>query len=851
MIASIAKRLLGWTSARELRRFSREVEAVGSHEESMRAMPDDAFPALTQALRERAAAGEALGALLPEAFAAAREAARRVLGQRPYDVQLIGAVALHHGRIAEMRTGEGKTLVAVLPAYLNSLTGRGVHVVTVNDYLARRDSAEMGRVLQFLGCSVGCVVPGMIDDWRRAAYAADVTYATNAEVGFDHLRDNMKQTRGEMVQRPFSYAIVDEVDSILVDEARTPLIISGQGPDCSVAASIACEAVAALSDSDWDADIKHRSVALTERGLLAIEGVLRGMGVIEGDGAHLHDEDHLDMVPFVHQALRARVLFQRDKDYVVQDGKVAIVDANTGRVMDGRRWSDGLHQAIEAREGVEILPDNVTMASITYQNLFRMYPKLSGMTGTAATEEEEFRDIYGLEVVQVPTNLPVARVDSDDELFLTEADRDGAVADLVAAASARGQPVLVGTSSIERSEALSAVFAARGVRHAVLNARHHEQEARIVAQAGRPGAVTISTNMAGRGTDIRLGGNVDALLDEVVAPDADPGMRQEVRAQLAAQVEEDARAVRAAGGLLVVGTERHESRRVDDQLRGRSGRQGDPGASRFMVSLEDELMRRFMGPRVAAMLPKLGVEPGEAIAHPWLTRSVRKAQERVEAQNFEARKGVLRYDTLVNVQRKVFYSHRMSILDGEVATGTLEAMREDAVSQLAAAAMPAHSFPEQWDVEGLRGRVAEIFDVHVPVAAWAAEEGVEPEAIRDRLMAAIEARRSDLLAGVPPEAVAEMERRVLIQSLDGAWQDYLSSLDLLRDGIGLRAYAQRDPVHEWNQVASSMFERMFDAAAHRAITVLSRMTIVPQDAAPADEPMTFDHGFWPQVPAAA
>jgi preprotein translocase subunit SecA len=824
MLGAVAN-LFGSPQARAVRSLRREVEAVNKLEPKYASMSDGELSGVTAALRRRHAEGEGVDGLLPDAFAAVREAAKRVLGQRPYDVQVMGGVVLHRGNIAEMKTGEGKTLVAVMPAYLNAIPGEGVHVVTVNDYLARRDSMEMGRVFAFLGMATGCVLPEMAAHDRRAAYAADVTYVVNSELGFDYLRDNMKMARGEQVLRPFRYAIVDEVDSILIDEARTPLIISGRAAEQTGAVGLADTLVGHLAEGDWEVDLRQRTACFTDAGLARLEGMLRGCGLLSDEG-HLHDGQHSWTLPFLHQALRARLLYERDKHYIVHDGKLMIVDENTGRIMDGRRWSDGLHQAMEAKERVEVQPENHTLASVTYQNFFHLYPKLSGMTGTAQTDAVEFSTVYGLDVVQIPTNKPVARADHDDEIYRTSDERDEAVAALVAEASSRGQPVLVGTSSIERSETLSALFERRGIRHAVLNARHHEQEAHIIAQAGRPGAVTIATNMAGRGTDIKLGGNVDFLLSDTLPPDAPPEVAAVVREQLAAQVAEAAGRVRAAGGLLVVGTERHESRRVDDQLRGRSGRQGDPGASKFLISLGDELMRRFGGERLAAFVGAAGLKPGEPIVHPWVSRSVRKAQERIEAQNFEARLNLIKYDAAVNSQRKAFYARRAAMMDSADIAAIVVAMRDDAVGQICAASVPAGSWPEQWDVVGLASDFERLFGFSPPLSEWAAEEGVGPAEMVARARKAVADARAAQFAGVDPAAVAMLERSIVLQSMDAAWRDHLASLDHLREGIGLRAIGQRNPLHEWNVDAADMFEHLFDRAAEQAVAALSRLTLV-------------------------
>jgi preprotein translocase subunit SecA len=667
----------------------------------------------------------------------------------------------------------------------------------------------------------------MEDAERRLAYGADVTYATNSEIGFDYLRDNMKPAHVQRVQRPFSFAIVDEVDSILIDEARTPLIISGPGPDLSSSVALAHRAVSSLTEADWKVDIKRRSVSLTDDGLYSLERALAAEGAIS-PGGHLHDTTHMGLVPFVHAALRARVLFIRDKDYIVRDGEVIIIDENTGRTMAGRRYHDGLHQALEAKEGVQILPETHTMASITYQNFFRLYPKLSGMTGTAMTEADEFAEIYNLSVVDIPTNAPCIRDDAEDEVYCTEAEKFAAVVSLIGERHRAGQPMLVGTASIERSETLSAMLSARGIPHSVLNARQHSQEARIVAQAGRPGAVTISTNMAGRGTDIKLGGNADFLISEVLSADAGEAEREELRAQIVPQVEAAAREVCRAGGLLVIGTERHESRRVDDQLRGRSGRQGDPGASRFFASFEDDLMRRFGGPRMSRMLASLGLQPGEPITHPWVSRAVRKAQQKIEEQNFDIRKNLLKYDDPVNQQRKAFYRQRNAILDGSEDVGlALRDLRQRIVAEAVSHAMPAHAFPEQWDTGHLASVMKRVFDLTPPVAEWAAEEGVGPNQMAGRLGAAVETSMAGRFGAVPASLMADIERQVLIQSIDNGWKEHLADLDVLREGIGLRSYGQLNPLYEWQSEVAAMFTAMFARSTEQTLAVLSRITVAP------------------------
>ncbi|SEA31730.1 preprotein translocase subunit SecA [Rubrimonas cliftonensis] len=838
MFGLIARKLVGTANDRKVKGARKTVAQINALEPEMSALSDAALAARTEAFRARVAAGESLDALLPEAFAAVREAARRALGLRPFDVQLVGGIMLHQGRIAEMKTGEGKTLVATLPVYLNALTGRGVHVVTVNDYLARRDAAWMSKVYGFLGLTTGVIVPGIDDANRREAYACDVTYATNNELGFDYLRDNMKFRLEDMVQRGHAYAIVDEVDSILVDEARTPLIISGPAQDQSTLYVGVDALMPSLAPEHYEVDEKQRSAILTEDGNEFIEEKLREAGLVK-EGATLYDPENVSIVHHVNQALRAHKLFTRDKDYIVKNGKVVIIDEFTGRMMDGRRWGDGLHQAVEAKEGCPIQPENVTMASITFQNYFRLYDKLGGMTGTALTEAEEFHSIYGLDVVEIPTNVPVARVDDDDQVYRTGREKTHAIIEAIKDGRRRGQPILVGTTSIEKSEQLSEALKAAGVPHKVLNARYHEQEAFIVAQAGRPGAVTIATNMAGRGTDIKLGGNVEMAVAEQVGEEADP----EKVASITARVEEETEALRqqalTAGGLWVIGTERHESRRIDNQLRGRSGRQGDPGRSSFFLSLEDDLMRIFGGGRMDSMLQRLGLEEGEAIVHRWVNKAIEKAQGKVEARNFDIRKNLLKFDDVMNDQRKAIFAQRREIMEAGDLSDTVKDMRHDVIGELVARHIPERAYAEQWDAKGLHTEVAKYFGRELPIEQWAAEEGVDDETIRERLYAETDKAAAQKNAEMGSDISRQIEKAVLLQTVDTMWREHLVTLDHLRSVIGLRGYGQRDPLNEYKSEAFSLFESLLSRLRFEVTGQLShvRLAAPPPPAQPPAQAM--------------
>ncbi len=824
MLASLARSIFGNANDRSLKGYQRRVPEINAHEPAMAALSDAGLSAKTAEFRARLAEGATLDELLPEAFAAVREAARRVLGMRHFDVQMIGGMVLHGGKIAEMKTGEGKTLVATLPVYLNALPAKGVHVVTVNDYLARRDAEWMGQIYGFMGMTTGVIVHGLDDEQRRAAYAADITYGTNNEFGFDYLRDNMKYRLEDMAQRDFAYAIVDEVDSILIDEARTPLIISGPAEDSSdLYRQVNAVVRDLVRDTDtYEKEEKFKTVTLTEAGTEQVEQRLREAGVLtEGT---LYDIFNVSVVHHVQQSLRSHTLFARDVDYIVQDDKVVIIDEFTGRKMEGRRYSDGLHQALEAKEGVTVQAENQTLASITFQNYFRIYPKLAGMTGTALTEADEFAEIYKLDVVEIPTNVPVQRGDGDDEVYRSAAEKYEAVATLIAEAREKGQPVLVGTTSIEKSEIISELLTQKVVPHAVLNARFHEQEARIVSQAGAPGAITIATNMAGRGTDIKLGGNLDMRLKLELA-----GVEEaEYEARAAAMAAEVAAAhdvVKAAGGLLVIGTERHESRRIDNQLRGRSGRQGDPGASRFFLSLEDDLMRIFGSERMGGMLQKLGLKPGEAIIHPWINRALEKAQKKVEARNFDTRKNVLKYDDVMNSQRKEVYGQRREFMLAADVSETVDDMRAEVIDAAVTRRIPAKAFSELWEGEALAEDCRRLLNLELPVAAWAAEEGIDEEAIRERIVAASDAQMAAKAAAFGADLMRFVEKSVLLQTLDGVWKEHLLVLDQLRQGIHLRSYGQRDPLNEYKSEAFALFNAMLDDLKQRVTSTVTGLEL--------------------------
>ena len=835
---ALARKVFGSSNDRRLKAMRPRIEAINALENEMEALSDADLAARTVKFREDLANGAKLDDLLVPAFATVREASRRALGMRPFDVQLIGGMVLHEGSISEMKTGEGKTLVATLPVYLNALEGKGVHVVTVNDYLATRDAEWMGRLYKFLGLTVGVIVHGMDDDQRRAAYACDVTYGTNNELGFDYLRDNMKYERGQMVQRGHNFAIVDEVDSILIDEARTPLIISGPLDDKSDLYNSVDVLIPNLVESDYEIDEKQRTATFTEEGTEKMENLLREAGLMKGDS--LYDIENVAIVHHANNALRAHRLFQKDKDYIVRNGEIVIIDEFTGRMMPGRRYSEGLHQALEAKEKVAIQPENQTLASVTFQNYFRMYSKLAGMTGTAATEAEEFGNIYGLDVAEIPTNLPISRADEDDEVYRTTEEKYKAIVDEIRAANAKGQPILVGTTSIEKSEFLAERLRADGVTSfQILNARHHEQEAQIVAQAGVPGAITIATNMAGRGTDIQLGGNADMRVANELGDMEEGAERKKKEEAIRADIQALKEKALAAGGLYVLATERHESRRIDNQLRGRSGRQGDPGRSKFYLSLQDDLMRIFGSERMDGMLQKLGLQEGEAIIHPWINKALEKAQKKVEARNFDIRKNLLKYDDVMNDQRKVVFEQRLELMDGESLTETVAEMRQDVIDDMVARNIPEKAYAEQWDTEKLKEDVRTHLNLDLPVDEWAAEEGIDEEVIRERLTEAADKAAAERAERFGPEIMTYVEKTVLLQTLDHLWREHLVNLDHLRSVIGFRGYAQRDPLNEYKSEAFELFQGML-ANLRQAVTAqLMRVELV-REAADAPPPQAPD-----------
>ena len=833
---TLASKVFGSSNDRKLKKYGPIVDQINALEAETKALSDEALRARTDEFRARLREGAELDDLLPEAFATVREAAIRTLGQRHFDVQLIGGMVLHEGRIAEMKTGEGKTLVATLPVYLNALAGRGVHVVTVNDYLAKRDAAWMGAIYKFLGLTAGCIVHELSDQQRREQYACDVTYGTNNEFGFDYLRDNMKYASSEMVQRGHVFAIVDEVDSILIDEARTPLIISGPLDDRSELYNTIDTFIPKLEAGDFELDEKTRIVTLTEAGNEKVERMLGEAGLLKGDS--LYDIENVTVVHHVQQALRAYKLFQRDRDYIVKNDEVIIIDEFTGRMMQGRRYSEGLHQALEAKEHVAIQPENQTFATITFQNYFRLYEKLAGMTGTAATEADEFLETYGIDVVEVPTNALMIRADEDDEVYRTAQEKYRAIIRLIKEARKRGQPMLVGTVSIEKSEILAGMLKKENVPHQVLNARYHEQEAHIIAQAGVPGAITIATNMAGRGTDIQLGGNPDMLLEDWVVEETKKGAEPPAdavakkRAEIAAQVAKRKTEALEAGGLYVVGTERHESRRIDNQLRGRSGRQGDPGQSRFFLSLEDDLMRIFGSERMDGMLKALGLKEDEAIIHPWINKALEKAQAKVEARNFDMRKNLLKYDNVMNDQRKAIFEQRRELLGDADLNETVTEMRRQVVDDLIATHIPEKSYPEQWDTAGLTEAAKGIFDLDAPIAEWAAEEGIGDVELHERLMKATDESTAKKAADIGPQIMRQIERAVLLQTLDNLWREHLVTLEHLRQVIGLRGYGQRDPLNEYKSESFTLFEHMLGRLREAVTGQLAHVELAKPDEVP-------------------
>ena len=890
MFGGILRSVFGSSNDRRLKGYKPKVAAINALETELSSLSDEALAQRTVTFREQLAAGKTLDDLLVPAFATVREAAKRVLGQRHFDVQLIGGMVLHEGAIAEMRTGEGKTLVATLPVYLNALAGNGVHVVTVNDYLARRDAEWMGQIYRFLGMSVGIIVHGLDDMERRTAYAADITYGTNNEFGFDYLRDNMKYDFGQMAQRGHTYAIVDEVDSILIDEARTPLIISGPTEDRSDLYLAIDALVPRFRTGDFEIDEKQRTVHLTEAGNEHIEQLLAEAGILK-EGASLYEAANSAIVHHVNSALRAHTLFTKDKDYIVRfnpetrQEEVVIIDEFTGRMMPGRRYSEGLHQALEAKERAHIQPENVTLASITFQNYFRLYKKLAGMTGTAATEAEEFQQIYNLEVIEIPTNVGVARLDQDDEVYRTAAEKENAIADEIARAKSRGQPVLVGTTSIEKSEQLAELLVKRGFRQvdladpnafkplldgdqgtaeeklfAVLNARYHEQEAFIVAQAGVPGAITIATNMAGRGTDIQLGGNLKIRIENECAglegADREAAIARikgeiERNRELVMQSGEDveiepakgskpAKTFKAPGGLYVIGCERHESRRIDNQLRGRSGRQGDPGRSKFFLSLDDDLMRIFGSDRMDSILKKLGLQEGEAIAHPWVNKALETAQKKVEARNFEIRKNILKYDDVMNDQRKVVFEQRRELMSQDSLVDTIRDMRHGVVEDMIARHIPEGAYPEAWSVDALKEETARFLALDLPVDEWAREEGIADEEIRERLLNAADDAYVAREEKNTPELMRYIEKQVVLQTLDHLWREHLVTLDHLRQVIGWRGYAQRDPLNEFKSEAFDLYDKLLGNLRETVTGQLMRVEVVYDEPPAGENPVSID-----------
>ena len=830
VLAAIAKAIFGSANDRQVKKYLPRVAAINALEPEYEKLTDEQLKAKTQEFRAQLAAGKSLDDILEPAFATVREASKRVLGMRHFDVQLIGGMVLNNRSIAEMKTGEGKTLVATLAVYLNALPGKGVHLVTVNDYLVRRDLSWMGQIYRFLGLTTGIIVHGLDDAERKASYAADITYGTNNEFGFDYLRDNMKYSRDQMVQRGHEYAIVDEVDSILIDEARTPLIISGPSADRSSLYEMADTLIPLLGEGDFEIDEKQRSATFTDAGIEKLEAALVENGQLKGE--NLYDIENVALVHHLNSALRAHKMFQREKDYIVRNDEVVIIDEFTGRMMPGRRYSEGLHQALEAKEHVKIQAENQTLASITFQNYFRLYKKLAGMTGTAATEAEEFGDIYGLTVTSIPTNVPVKRKDEDDAIFRTAAEKFDEIANLIVDARGRGQPILVGTTSIEKSEMLAEILRGKGIKDiAVLNARHHEQEAQIVADAGVSGAVTIATNMAGRGTDIQLGGNLEMRIEKEAA--GLEGAEREARiAEIKRTIAEDKAKVLAAGGLYIIGTERHESRRIDNQLRGRAGRQGDPGHSKFFLSLQDDLMRIFPVESMDSMLSKLGLEQGESITHPWVTKAIERAQARVEARNFDIRKNILKYDDVMNDQRKAIFTERLELMDSEDVAETVNEMRHQVVDDIIAKSIPERAYPEQWQVEQLVAAGKTYLNVELPVEAWTHEEGIDVEEVRERIIKIADEFAAAKVARYSPDIMRQVEKSILLQSIDGLWREHLVTLDHLSKVVGWRGLAQRDPLNEYKREAFELFEQLLASLRELVTTQLSHVEIQMRQPAP-------------------
>ena len=820
-LKTLSRKVFGTPNDRLLKSVRPLIEKINALEPEFEALSDEGLKDKTEALAKRALGGENLDALLPEAFANCREGAKRALGLRAFDTQLMGAIFLHQGNIAEQKTGEGKTLTATFAAYLNALTGKGVHIVTVNEYLAKRDAEWMGKVFAALGLTTGVAWGGMGEDNKRAAYACDITYATNNELGFDYLRDNMKPSIEDMVQREHNFAIVDEVDSILIDEARTPLIISGPLQDRSEMYQTIDAIIPLVQDEHFEKDEKQRNVTFTDEGNEFLEEQLRVRDLI-GQESSLYDPESTTIVHHVNQGLRAHKLFQKDKDYIVRDDEVVLIDEFTGRMMPGRRLSEGLHQAIEAKEGVKIQPENQTLASVTFQNFFRLYDKLAGMTGTAVTEAEEFGQIYGLGVVEVPTNMPVSRVDEDDRVYRTAREKYEAMIKEIKEAHEKKQPILVGTTSIEKSEMFSQMMKSDGIEHNVLNARHHEQEAQIIADAGKYGAVTIATNMAGRGTDIQLGGNVEMKVLEALTedPEADP---EEVRTRIEAEHVDEKKNVLEAGGLFVLASERHESRRIDNQLRGRSGRQGDPGRTSFYLSLEDDLMRIFGSERLEKVLKTLGLEEGEAIVHPWVNKSLERAQAKVEGRNFDIRKQLLKFDDVMNDQRKVIFGQRREIMEAEEVAEITADMRSQVIDDLVDEFMPEGAYADQWDTEGLYAAVIENLNMDLPLIEWAEEEGVEDDNIRERLVEQTDEMIAEKTEAFGAENMRNIEKQLLLQTIDAKWREHLLTLEHLRSVVGFRGYAQRDPLNEYKNEAFQLFESMLDSLRADVTQKLSRI----------------------------
>ena len=823
MLSNMMQKIFGSANDRLIKSLDRRVETINEFEPAIVKLSDSELKAKTEEFRQRLQNGETLDDILAEAFAVVREASKRTLGMRHFDVQMKGGMILHRGMITEMKTGEGKTLVATLAVYLNAIEGKGVHVITVNDYLAKRDSEWMGSIYTFLGLTVGCITNELDDVQRKEAYACDITHGTNNEFGFDYLRDNMKFTLDEIVQRPFNYAIVDEVDSILVDEARTPLIISGPAEDSSELYVSINKIIPSLIDDDYEKDEKARSVTLTDKGTEHVEELVRATGILGEES--LYDVQNVSLVHHINQALKAHKIFQRDVDYMVKDNKIMIIDEFTGRLMDGRRYSEGLHQALEAKEGVEIQKENQTLASVTYQNYFRLYPKLAGMTGTAMTEAAEFGDIYKLEVVEVPTNLPVRRLDEDDEVYRSADEKYEAIIKEIQDCRERKQPVLVGTVSIEKSEHFSNLLSAANIPHNVLNAKQHEKEAKVIADAGVPGTITIATNMAGRGTDIKLGGNADMRIAEELADVTDPKKHEKLAKEIVEEVAKNAEIAKEAGGLYVIGTERHESRRIDNQLRGRSGRQGDKGRSKFYLALDDDLMRIFGSNRLDSWLQKLGLEEGEAIIHPWINKALEKAQQKVEARNYDIRKHLLKYDDVMNDQRKVIYEQRREIMEDTDVHEIILDMREELLDDLVTRFIPENAYADKWDVHALHEECMRLFNLDLPIKEWADEEGIADTEIRERIGEAVDQHMNAKEERYGPELMRMAEKSLLLQILDQNWKDHLLSLDYLRQGINLRAYGQRDPLNEYKGEAFEMFQGLLHRLRENITGVLSYLEI--------------------------